>query len=67
MLTTVRRAPCAGDGQATGQTTLGDGDGGMYPQLAAASDGAVVVAYTAPNGERQELRLARVALPVADH
>jgi len=28
---------------------------------------AVVVAYTARSGEHQELRLARVALPEADH
>jgi hypothetical protein len=55
------------DGRPTRHATLGDSEGGVYPQLATASADAVVVAYTAPNGERQELRLARVALPEADH
>jgi len=55
------------DGRPTGHSILPDSDGGVYPQLAAVSARAVVVAYTARSGERQELRLARVALPEADH
>jgi hypothetical protein len=39
----------------------------VYPQLAVASPGSVVAAYTARTGELQELRLARVALPEDDH
>ncbi len=55
------------DGRAAGRSMLRDSDGGMYPQLAAASTRAVVVAYTARSDGQQELRLARVALPEADH
>jgi hypothetical protein len=55
------------DGQVTGRWTVRGSDGAVYPQLAAVSARAVVVAYTSRNGERQELRLARVALPEADH
>ncbi|HKT61598.1 MAG TPA: sialidase family protein, partial [Gemmatimonadales bacterium] len=43
------------------------GAGGLYPQLAAASAEAVVMAYTGHDGDRPALRLARVALPEADH
>jgi len=43
------------------------GTGGVYPQLAAASERAVVVAYTGQQGDRPALGLARVALPEADH
>jgi len=43
------------------------GTGGVYQQLAAASERAVVVAYTGQQGDRPALRLARVALPEADH
>jgi len=44
-----------------------DGEEGVYPQLAAASSQAVAVAFTVRHGERQELRLARVALPETEH
>jgi hypothetical protein len=60
-------AELGADGRPHGHSTLPDSDGGTYPQLAAVSARAVVVAYTAHRGERQELRLARVALPEADH
>jgi hypothetical protein len=55
------------EGRTAGHRMLPDSDGGTYPQLAVASAGAAVVAYTARSGERQALRLARVALPEADH
>ncbi|HET7470553.1 MAG TPA: sialidase family protein [Gemmatimonadales bacterium] len=60
-------AELAVDGRVSGHSMLRDSDGGVYPQLATVSARAVVVAYTAPVGERREVRLARVALPEADH
>ena len=55
------------DGRTAGGSMLRGSDGGAYPQLAAVSARAAAVAYTARTGERQELRLVRVALPEADH
>src|SRR5689334_4299412 len=60
-------AELGADGRVAGQSSLRDSDGGLYPQLTAVSERAVVVAYTARTGEHQELRLARVALPETDH
>ena len=56
------------DGAAPYDLELGElKDWRTIPQLATVSARAVVVAYTAPVGERREVRLARVALPEADH
>jgi hypothetical protein len=55
------------DGRVVGHSSVPESDGAVYPQLAVASPGSVVVAYTARTGELQELRLARVALPEDDH
>jgi len=60
-------AELGADGHPRGHASVPGSDDGAYPQLAAASAHAVVVAYTVRRGERQELRLARVALPEADH
>jgi hypothetical protein len=60
-------AALGADGRTLGHASLRDSEGGAYPQLAAVSARTVVVAYTARNGEHQDLRLARVALPETDH
>ena len=55
------------DGRRAGHVVVVDGsEDGKYPQLAVLNDSVAVVAWTAANGDMQEMRLARVNVLAVD-
>ena len=60
----IRLTRLGPDGEVLGVQTVAGSAGGRNPQLALAGDGAALLAWTAPGGERDDgtVRLARISL-----